>query len=151
MAREERPQRPARLDYERFVPISTRWMDNDVYGHVNNVVYYSFFDTAVNRLLIEAGVLDISGSEAVGLVVQTSCTYFESIAFPDAVEVGVRVERIGRSSVAYQLAVFCAGQDTAAALGAFTHVYVARSDQRPVPVPENVRAVLEALRPGTQA
>ena len=122
MGQDERPQRPMRGDFACFVPITTRWMDNDVYGHVNHVVYYSFFDTAVNRLLVEAGVLDIAGSEAVGLVVQTSCTFFESIAFPGAIEVGVRVERIGRTSVTYALAVFAAGQEGAAALGAFTHV-----------------------------
>ena len=148
MGQDERPQRPMRGDFACFVPITTRWMDNDVYGHVNNVVYYSFFDTAVNRLLVEAGVLDIAGSEAVGLVVQTSCTFFESIAFPGAIEVGVRVERIGRTSVTYALAVFAAGQEGAAALGAFTHVYVARADQRPVPISDRLRHVLAGwLRP----
>ena len=142
MGQEERPQRPMRGDFARFVPITTRWMDNDVYGHVNNVVYYSFFDTAVNTLLVEAGVLDIAGSDVVGLVVQTSCTFFESIAFPGAIEVGVRVERIGRTSVTYALGVFRAGHEAAAALGSFTHVYVTRADQRPVPISDRLRHVL---------
>jgi acyl-CoA thioester hydrolase len=140
-----RPSPEPRSAYAAFRTITTRWMDNDVYGHVNNVVYYSFFDTAVNKLLVEAGVLDVAGSEAVGLVVQTSCTYFESIAFPDAVEIGVWVERIGRSSVTYQLAVFRAGEGAAAALGSFTHVYVERASQRPVPMPDKVRHLLASL------
>jgi acyl-CoA thioester hydrolase len=135
----------ARSAFQTFVPLDTRWMDNDVYGHVNNVAYYSFFDTAVNRLLVEAGVLDPVANDIVGLVVATSCTYHASIAFPDRIEVGVRVARIGRSSVRYHLAVFRAGAETAAADGAFTHVYVARATQTPVPIPERVRLILEGL------
>ena len=142
-------QRPAprpRDHYRRFSTITTRWMDNDVYGHVNNVVYYSFFDTAVNGLLIEAGVLEPSRSGTVGLVVETRCTYFESVAFPDRLEIGVRVAHVGRSSVRYDLAVFREGTVLAAARGAFTHVYVDRASQKPVPIPDEVRAVLEKLR-----
>ena len=145
MTGDARAPRSSRDDYRAFVAISTRWMDNDVFGHVNNVVYYSFFDTAVNRLLVEGGVLDIAVSETVGLVVATSCTFFESVAFPDAIEVGVRVEKIGRSSVTYQLGVFRAGSALAAAQGSFTHVYVTRADQRPTPVPGPVRSLLEGL------
>lgn len=138
--------RPDRTCFAAFVPIATRWMDNDVYGHVNNVVYYSFFDTAVNGLLIEAGVLEPSRSEIVGLVVETRCTYFESVAFPDRLEIGVSVAHVGRSSVRYDLAVFQEGAALAAARGAFTHVYVDRATQKPVPIPEKVRAVFEKLR-----
>ena len=142
---EERIERPGRDMFPAFVLISTRWMDNDVYGHVNNVVYYSYFDTAVNGLLIEAGVLEPARSETVGLVVDTRCSYFESVAFPDRLEVGVRVVKIGRSSVRYDVAVFRAGASFAAARGSFTHVYVDRKTQKPVPVPERVCAVLRPL------
>ena len=143
---EERTSRPDRTSFAALVPMATRWMDNDVYGHVNNVVYYSFFDTAVNGLLIEAGVLEPSRSGTVGLVVETRCTYFESVAFPDRLEIGVRVAHVGRSSVRYDLAVFREGTVLAAARGAFTHVYVDRASQKPVPIPDEVRAVLEKLR-----
>ena len=142
----QRPTRTRRADYARFVPVTTRWMDNDLYGHVNNVVYYSFFDTAVNGLLIEAGALDISASDVVGLVVATRCDYFASVKFPDAIEVGVKVAEIGRSSVRYALGVFRAGEDLAAAHGEFTHVYVARATQKPVEIPARTRVVLEGLR-----
>lgn len=142
----DRPQRARRADYARFVPVSTRWMDNDVYGHVNNVTYYSFFDTAVNGLLIEAGALDIAASDIVGLVVATRCDFFASVKFPDAIEVGVRVLEIGRSSVRYALAVFRAGAQEAAAQGEFTHVYVARATQRPVEIPAPTRAFLETMK-----
>ncbi len=145
-ADEGRTTRPDRHAYPVFVPLATRWMDNDVYGHVNNVVYYSYFDTAVNGLLIEAGVLDPARSDVVGLVVETRCTYFESVAFPDRLEIGVRVERVGRSSVQYDIAVFREGATLAAARGAFTHVYVDRASQTPVPIPEATRAVLERLK-----
>ncbi len=142
---EQRPKPPTRGDYRRFVPISLRWNDNDAYGHVNNVAYYSFFDTAVNQLLIEAGALDIAASEVIGLVVETNCVYFASLAYPGGVEIGVKVAHIGRSSVRYDLGVFAAGAMVAAARGAFTHVYVTRSGQRPAPIPPKHRAVLEAL------
>jgi acyl-CoA thioester hydrolase len=119
------PVRPARLSrsaFRHFRPIATRCIDNDVYGHVNNVVYYSYFDTVVNGHLIEAGLLDIAKSPAIGLVVETGCTYFESVAFPDALEAGLAVETLGRSSVRYRIAVFKAGADLAAAQGHFVHV-----------------------------
>ena len=144
-----RPTALPRSHFPAFVPVTTRWHDNDVYGHVNNVVYYAFFDTAVNRLLVDAGVLDPATSTVVGLVVQTRCTYFASIAFPDAIEVGVRVAHLGTSSVRYDLGVFRQGEgrgeETCRALGEFTHVYVDRATQKPVPIPEAFRAVLVNL------
>ena len=140
--RQERLARPA---FGVFRSIPTRWHDNDVYGHVNNVVYYSWFDTAVNAWLVERGFLDIAGSATVGLVVETSCSYFESVAFPETVELGVGVERLGTSSVTYRIGVFRAGGERAAAQGRFTHVYVDRVTQRPVPIPADLRAALEAL------
>ena len=146
MSDAQREARLTRADFRHFEPIATRWADNDVYGHVNNVVYYSFFDTAVNRLLVERGALDIANSETVGLVVANSCTFFESVAFPETIDVGMRIERLGRSSVTYELAVFRAGGEAAAAQGRFTHVYVTRADQRPTPIPQAVLGVLEGLR-----
>jgi acyl-CoA thioester hydrolase len=140
-----RPQPSQRADYARFIGLTTRWHDNDVYGHVNNVVYYAFFDTAVNQILVEEGVLDPATSRVVGLVVETRCTYFESIAFPDRIEVGVAAVHIGRSSVRYRIGVFKAGVDQAAADGMFTHVYVDRAGQKPVPIPEDLRRVMEQL------
>jgi acyl-CoA thioester hydrolase len=140
-----RPARTQRADYRRFVPISTRWHDNDVFGHVNNVVYYAFFDTAVNTILIEGGVLDPLHGAVVGLVVETRCTYFASIAFPDPVEVGVRVDHIGRSSVRYGLGIFTLPGDAVMAQGEFTHVYVDRLNRTPVEVPAELRRVLGAL------
>jgi acyl-CoA thioester hydrolase len=142
----ERQTRSSRADYCLFRPIATRWMDNDVYGHVNNVVYYSYFDSAVNGYLIERGVLDIAESAVVGLVVETGCSYFESVSFPDALEAGVAVTKLGRSSVRYAIGIFKAGADLAAAQGHFVHVYVDRATQRPVAMPEPTRRVLEALR-----
>jgi acyl-CoA thioester hydrolase len=120
-------------------------MDNDAYGHVNNVVYYSLFDTAVNGWLVEQGLLDIAASPAIGLVVETGCTYFQSIAFPETVEAGLAVAALGRSSVRYRLAIFKAGAREAAAQGHFVHVYVDRATQSPVPVPDLLRAALEPL------
>jgi acyl-CoA thioester hydrolase len=120
-------------------------MDNDVYGHVNNVVYYSFFDTVVNGYLVDAGVLDPEGGETVGLVVETGCNYFASVAFPDSVTGGLRVERIGTSSVRYGVGIFRADDERASAAGHFVHVYVCRLTRRPRPLPETLRAVLEAL------
>ncbi len=140
-----RPKRLARAAFRVFRAIPTRWHDNDVYGHVNNVVYYSWFDTAVNAWLIERGFLDIAGSRTVGLVVETSCTYFESVAFPETVELGLGVERLGTSSVTYRIGVFRQGGERAAAQGRFTHVYVDRATQRPVPIPADLRAALEGL------
>ena len=121
-------------------------MDNDAYGHVNNVVYYAWFDTAVNAYLIEQGVLDVVRSDTVGLVVQTQCDYFASLSFPQPVEAGLRVAHLGRSSVRYEVGLFAQGAAETAAHGHFVHVYVERATQRPVPVPAPVRTVLEALR-----
>ena len=144
----EREARLRRRDFRAFIPIATRWGDNDAYGHVNNVVYYAFFDTAVGRHLMEGGALDPATSDTVGLVVSNSCNFFESVAFPEVIDVGLRVERLGRSSVTYQLGVFRAGGDEAAAQGRFVHVYVTRADQRPVAIPEAVLRVLEGLTVG---
>jgi acyl-CoA thioester hydrolase len=131
--------------FKTFVTIATRWMDNDVYGHVNNVVYYSFFDTAVNQLLMHAGLLDLERSPVFGLVVETGCRYFAPVSFPGDVEVGVRVARIGTSSVRYEVALFAEGAVRSAAGGHFTHVYVDRGTRRPSPLPDATRAFLEAL------
>lgn len=134
-----------RADYRHFQPITTRWHDNDLYGHVNNVVYYSYFDSAVNAYLIESGGLDIHNGEVVGFVVSSSCDYFASIAFPDQIEVGLRVGRLGNSSVQYELAIFKRGEDEASAAGRFVHVFVERATNRPTPIPGRLRAALEGL------
>ena len=140
----EQPQH-LRADYRHFQPITTRWHDNDIYGHVNNVVYYSYFDSAVNAYLIERGGLDIHKGEVVGFVVSSSCDYFASIAFPDVLEVGLRVGKLGNSSVQYELAIFKAGEAQACAAGRFVHVFVDRASNRPTPIPNNLRRALEAL------
>lgn len=140
-----RPRPLPRSAFAAFVTIQTRWMDNDVYGHLNNVVHYSLFDTAVNQHLIEAGVLDIHAGGVIGLVVHTQCHYFESLAFPQPVTAGLRVEQMGRSSVRYGLGLFGGDADSSAALGQFTHVYVDRASRRPVPLPDALRAVLARL------
>ncbi|SEC83004.1 acyl-CoA thioester hydrolase [Pseudomonas saponiphila] len=137
---------PQRGDYRHFQPIITRWHDNDVYGHVNNVTYYSFFDTAVNTYLIEQGGLDIHGGEVVGFVVSSACDYFASIAFPERIEIGLRVGKLGNSSVQYELAVFKAGEADACAAGRFVHVFVDRGSNQPVPTPPALRAALERLQ-----
>ena len=129
----------------RFVPQTTRWKDNDAYGHLNNVVYYELFDAAVNALLIEGGLLDPTASVAICLVVESNCRFFSSLAFPEPLEVGVRVERIGRSSVNYLLAVFGAGASEASAQGRYTHVYVDRISSRPTPIPAGHRRMMETL------
>lgn len=134
-----------RGDYRHFQPITTRWHDNDVYGHVNNVTYYSYFDSAVNAYLIAEGELDIHDGAVVGFVVSSSCDYFASIAFPDAIEVGLRVGKLGSSSVQYELAIFKAGEEQACAAGRFVHVFVDRQSNRPVSIPESLRAALERL------
>ena len=138
---------PDRRDsYRHFHRITTRWMDNDAYGHVNNVVYYSWFDTVVNEYLIAAGALDIQASPVVGLVVETRCSYFSELAFPQRVDAGLRVAHAGTSSVRYELALFGALSDTASAQGHFIHVYVDRASRRPVPLPPALRAAVERLR-----
>jgi acyl-CoA thioester hydrolase len=135
----------SRSDFPYFQTIPTRWMDNDVYGHVNNVVYYSYFDTVVNQRLVERGLLDIQSSEVIGLVVETSCSYFASIAFPDMVHAGLRVARLGNSSVRYEVGLFKNEDPQVCAAGHFVHVYVDRATQRPVPIPEALRADLVGL------
>ena len=134
-----------RGDYRHFQPITTRWHDNDVYGHVNNVTYYSFFDSAVNTYLIEVGGLDIHNGEVVGFVVSSSCDYFASIAFPERIEIGLRVGKLGNSSVQYELAVFKADEAEACAAGRFVHVFVDRSSNRPVSIPGQLREALAVL------
>ena len=141
----ERPPIPTRADFREFRPITTRWLDNDAYGHVNNVVYYAWFDTVVNARLVEAGVLDPAAGDVVGVVAETSCRFHDSVAFPEPVEAGLAVERIGTSSVTYRIGIFRAGADQASADGRFVHVYVDRATRRPVPIPDDVRAVLVPL------
>ncbi|TNF81884.1 acyl-CoA thioesterase [Pseudomonas sp. ICMP22404] len=136
---------PLRTEYPYLQAITTRWHDNDLYGHVNNVTYYSFFDTAVNTYLIEVGGLDIQGGEVVAFVVSSACDYFASIAFPERIEVGLRVGKLGSSSVQYELAVFKAGEEEACAAGRFVHVFVDRASNRPVAIPDRLRAALERL------
>ncbi|WP_313043425.1 thioesterase family protein [Pseudomonas sp.] len=136
---------PVRDDYRHFQPITTRWHDNDAYGHVNNVTYYSFFDTAVNTYLIEQGGLDIHDGEVVGFVVSSACDYFASIAFPECIEVGLRVGKLGNSSVQYELAVFKAGEQEACAAGRFVHVFVDRASNQPVPIPGMLREAMQRL------
>ncbi|MGC4061346.1 MAG: thioesterase family protein [Aquabacterium sp.] len=142
----DRPQPQARADYAHLSTITTRWMDNDVYGHVNNVTYYSYFDTAVNRYLIEAGVLDIHAGEVIGLVIETHCNYFASLGFPTNVDAGIRVAHIGKSSVRYEIGLFNDGEAASAAVGHFVHVYVDRATRRPVPLPEPFLKALRALQ-----
>lgn len=142
-----RPQPEPRGAYRAFRTITTRWMDNDQYGHVNNVVYYSWFDTAVNAYLIEQGVLDPINGQNIGFVVETQCFYFSSLAFPQTIEAGIRVANIGSSSVRYEVGLFAQGEPVCAAKGHFVHVYVDRGSQRPVPLPAPLKAVLEQLLP----
>lgn len=132
--------------FKTFKQITTRWMDNDVYGHVNNVVYYSFFDTAVNQYLMEAGVLDLEGGETIGLVVETGCTYFSSVQFPQKIEVGIRVKHIGRSSVRYEVGIFLEDRSTTSAIGYFVHVYVDQQSRKPVALPTKLLGAVEEIR-----
>lgn len=134
-----------RSAFPHLLALPTRWMDNDSYGHVNNVNYYSFFDTAVNRYLIDRGVLDIHKDDIVGFVVETSCSYFSSISFPDTIHVGVRVAKLGNSSVRYELALFRNDEALPSAAGHFVHVYVDRRSNQSVPIPQAVREVLANL------
>jgi acyl-CoA thioester hydrolase len=135
----------ARSSYHHFLMIPTRWMDNDAYGHVNNVAYYSYFDTAVNEHLIRAGGLDIERSTTIGVVVETACRFHKPLSFPDVVEAGLRVAKLGKSSVKYEIGLFRQGEDEPAASGHFVHVWVDRGTRRPTAVPEDVRAALELL------
>jgi acyl-CoA thioester hydrolase len=141
-----KPQPEGRAGYKAFRTLGTRWMDNDAYGHVNNVVYYSWFDTAVNAHLIEQGALDIQGGETIGLVIETQCNYFAPVAFPQTVEAGLRVAKLGTSSVRYEVGLFLQGEPLTAAKGHFVHVYVDRATRRPTALPERLKRVLEALQ-----
>ena len=143
---ETKPQPQSRSAYRAFQEITTRWMDNDAYGHVNNVVYYSWFDTAVNGHLIREGALDIHLGDVIGLVVETHCNYFAPLEFPNPVEVGLRVSHLGKSSVRYEIGLFAKGADTTAAKGHFVHVYVDRANRRPVELPAKLKSVLEELQ-----
>jgi acyl-CoA thioester hydrolase len=134
-----------RSAYRVFRSIGTRWMDNDAYGHVNNVVYYSWFDTAVNAYLVEQGVLDIAHGPTIGLVIETQCNYFAPLAFPQVVDAGIRVARIGTSSVRYEVGLFAQDDDLTAAKGHFIHVYVDRQSRRPAPLPDPFKRILETL------
>jgi acyl-CoA thioester hydrolase len=140
-----RPAAPTRADFRPFTEIATRWHDNDVYGHVNNTIYYTWFDTAVSRYAMERGLLDPKTSPVIGIVVENGCRFLAQIAYPDAVTLGLRVARLGRSSVRYALGVFRGDEDAASAEGHFVHVYVERGTMRPVPIPPPIRAALDAI------
>jgi acyl-CoA thioester hydrolase len=144
----ERPQPPHRSAYKAFRALSTRWMDNDPYGHMNNVVHYSLFDTAVNGWLIDRGALDFRAGKQVGLVVETGCRYFSELAFPDRVTAGLRVGTLGTSSVRYEIGLFRNDDDLAAAEGFFVHVYVDRLTRRPMPLADPLRDALQGLLVG---
>jgi acyl-CoA thioester hydrolase len=135
----------SRARYLHFQRIPTRWMDNDVYGHVNNVVYYSYFDTVVNTYLIEKGVLDIQASPVIGLAVESLCTFKKELTYPETIDAGLRVGRLGNTSVRYEIGLFRQGEDDPAATGYFVHVYVERASRRPVSLPEPLRRALAPL------
>ena len=137
---------PRRTHFKTLRPIATRWMDNDHYGHVNNVAYYSFFDTAVNGYLIEATGTDIRELPAIGIVAESSCRFFSAVSFPDQIHAGLGIERLGARSVVYSIALFRNDDDEACALGRFVHVYVDRNSRRPVEIPDVIRAVVERLK-----
>jgi acyl-CoA thioester hydrolase len=143
----ERPKAEPRPAYPFFTRITTRWTDNDLYGHINNVVYYSFFDTAVNSYLIDRGALDIhAGGDMIGLVVETHCNFFAPLQYPHAVEAGIRVGRVGSSSVRYEIGLFADAAATSAASGHFVHVYVERGSRRPIALPQQLLVALTPLR-----
>lgn len=146
MAEAETP--PARADFPVLRHITTRWADNDVYGHVNNVVYYAYFDTAVNGWLMDATGTDIRHLPAIGIVAETSCRFLAPLSFPDPVTAGLRLDHLGRSSVVYRIGLFRGNATEPAGLGRFVHVYVDAATRRPVPVPELIRTALDALRIG---
>lgn len=137
--------RPKKSEFRCLYPIVTRWSDNDIYGHINNVVYYSYFDSVVNRYLVEEGQLDIHQSEVVAYVVNSQCQYFSPLAYPQDVEVGLRVGKLGNSSVIYELGVFAKNQDEASAFGSFVHVFVDRKTDQSTPIPETIRGALAKL------
>ena len=141
-----KPEALPRSAYRAFRPITTRWMDNDVYGHVNNVVYYSYFDTVINEYLIREGGLDIHDGSVVGYCVESQCRYLAPLAFPETLDAGLRVVHLGSSSVRYDIALFRQGEEAPAATGHFVHVFVARPESRPTAIPARLRACLERLR-----
>lgn len=136
---------PRRGDFKVLQPLQTRWMDNDHYGHVNNVAYYSYFDTAVNEFLMTASGTDTRELPAIGIVAETGCRFLKEISFPDALFVGLQLEKLGHSSVVYKLAVFRGEEDAPSAVGRFVHVYVDEVTRKPVAVPEVIRAALQML------
>ncbi len=145
-AKPSRPVPARRADFPHFLAITTRWADNDAYGHINNAVYYFYFDTVVNRFLIEQGGLDIVKSPVIGLVVETQCNFFKSAAYPDTIHAGLRVEHMGRSSVRYGVGLFRNDDGDATAQGHFVHVYVDRASNRPVALPDQLRKAVESIR-----
>ncbi len=138
-------RRPRRAEYAHFQTMTTRWRDNDVYGHMNNVVYYEYFDTAVNQWMIEADAMDIPHGPHVGLVVETRCAFMASLGFPDRVAAGLKAARIGRTSITYEIALFRNDEDEACAAGTFTHVCVEKATNRPIPIPDRLAAALQAI------
>ncbi|MGE0402414.1 MAG: acyl-CoA thioesterase [Kofleriaceae bacterium] len=137
--------RPLLVAYPYITSFTTRWMDNDIYGHINNVAYYSFFDTAANRFLIERGGLDIANARVIGLVVESKCAYHAPLAYPQELRAGVRVDKLGNRAVTYGIAIFAEGDDRAAAHGHFVHVFVERATRAPVAIPEPLRAALSSI------
>jgi len=142
----ERTPPPVRADYRHFMELQTRWQDNDLYGHVNNVVYYSYFDTVVNRFLIDSGGLQIHSAAVIGVVVDSQCSYFSAVAYPEAIDAGLGVSKLGTRSVVYQIGIFRQGESTAVAAGRFVHVFVRREDMQSVPIPETIRVALATLQ-----
>jgi acyl-CoA thioester hydrolase len=134
-----------RADFVHFLELQTRWDDNDVYGHVNNVVYYAYFDTVINRFLIDEAELDVLQDDLIGICVESQCRYLASVAFPDRIEAGLRVGKLGTSSVRYEIGIFRVGNDEPCAIGHFVHVFVDRATRRPMPVPGHLRAALNRL------
>lgn len=141
------PAHPTRSQFKVLRPVPTRWMDNDHYGHVNNVAYYSFFDTAVNGFLIEASGTDIRDLPAIGIVAESGCRFLDAVSFPETIDAGIEVERLGTTSVVYRIALFRQGTDSPCAVGRFVHVYVDRTTRRPVSIPAVIRTVLAGVKP----
>ncbi len=141
-----RPAIGRRAEYFHFLPIQSRWMDNDLYGHVNNVVYYAYFDTLLNRYLIDHGGLDIHNGPTIGIAVETLCRFHKSFAYPECIDGGLRIGKLGTSSVRYEIALFGLGENEARAEGHFVHVFVERKTHRPTPIPPEIRAALEKIR-----
>ena len=140
-----RPAPAKRSDFKAWRSLATRWADNDAYGHVNNPVYYEWFDTAVNAWMIEQGLLDVAAGDPIALVVETRCSYSSPLAFPDPIEVGLAIAKLGTSSIRYRIGIFAKGAETAAAEGEFVHVVVDRATHRPVEIPTDWREKLEQL------